>query len=94
MNNGDEIEDFEDETEKLSEVFNNQVDDDEELDADFDLESDAIEAEFTEVKKPARKISNKGAIPGEVLQDEFAAFIESLPPNTDVTIIVNRKPDH
>lgn len=90
-----EKEDFEEENEKLSEIFDNQVDDDEEFEADFDLENEAIEAEFTEHKrKPAPKISTRGAIQGEIMKDEFAAFLETLPPNTEITIIVNRKPDH
>jgi hypothetical protein len=73
--------------ETLSEEFGNQIEDfavfdDDESVIDLKLSDDETELTPVETKKD------------EPQPDEFSNFLGSLPENTDVTIVVSRKPDY
>jgi hypothetical protein len=75
---------------EFGEDFSNQIEDFEKSEG----ETPAIDADFTEektVKPPS--VSDKGAIFGAIVDDEFSAFLSSLPTDEVVTIVVWRLSD-
>lgn len=85
------IEDFEERAEKLSEIYSNDLED---FDG-FSDETGVIDGDFTEEKTAPKQLKDKTAIEAEpIFDDKFASFLSELPQNTEITIIVNRKPDH